>query len=81
MLSNDGVNFEQPAPGRFIYIFVCLFVLLRLNHRGGTSDGYRPEIQYWNVTLTTVRLGQDSHLTRQSPRFCPLIIPLAADQH
>ena len=22
------------------------------------------EIQYWNVTLTTVRFGQDSHLSR-----------------
>ena len=26
-----------------------------------SSSGYRSEIQYWNVTLTTVRLGQDSH--------------------
>ena len=29
-----------------------------------SSSGYRSEIQNWNVTLTTVRLGQDSHLSR-----------------
>ena len=29
-----------------------------------SSSGYRSEIQYRNVTLTTVRLGQDSHLSR-----------------
>ena len=28
-----------------------------------SSSGYRSEIQYWNVTLTTVRLGQESHLS------------------
>ena len=27
-----------------------------------SSSGYRSEIQYWNVTLTTVRLGQVGHL-------------------
>ena len=29
-----------------------------------SSSGYRSEIQNWNVTLTTVRLGQVGHPSR-----------------
>ena len=33
-------------------------------HFHSSSSWYRQELQYWNVTLTTVRFGQDSHLSR-----------------